>query len=92
MGKAVAGGVGRLTFLWERVSRSGGEISLREEAGPPKGRRGPFAEGEDPLEAVADLTVGEDSLLLPDDGSRPSTTGVRALREGLGTLEAEGPL
>ena len=87
------GGAGRLTFLWERVSRSGGEISLREEeTEPPEGRRGPWAEGEDPLEDVAALTEGEASLLLPEDGSRPSTTGFRALREGFGTLEAEVPL
>ena len=36
--------------------------------------------------------VGEASLLLPEDGSQPSISGFRDLREGLGTLEAEGPL
>ena len=84
-------GVGLLTFLWERVSRSGGEISLQETE-PPEGRRWPCGIGEEPLETGAGTTVGEASLLLPEDGSRPSISGLRALREGLGTLEAEGPL
>ena len=83
--------MGLLIFLWERVSRYGGEISLRETE-PPEGRCCPWGIGEDPLETGAGTTVGEASLLLPEDGSWPSIFGFRALREGLGTLEAEGPL